>query len=160
MKSKLYRFVSAVAVAIAAFFELCFTGAAERSWRLARTDSFRLSLAVGVKVTPAGHPTPRPGIIVSRGAGAHPPASAPHFLRRLFVTAAIAIVVVAAIIGVARPDGLEDVKTGSQTASADQATEGPSSIISRGEKIFLIGCILVSVALLATAATGAGFNPP
>jgi len=149
---KIKRIIAAVVVAFAAFFELCFTGAAVRSWKLARSDS--LSLRAGAKVTSAGNPKPRPVLFVSRGAGKviPPPAPAPHFFRRLFVTAAIAIVVIAAVFCVARPDGLEDVTTRCQAASMDQATEGPSSnFMGRKERIVLFGCLLFSIALAAAS---------
>jgi hypothetical protein len=163
--AKIFRLIPAIAVSIAAFFELCLTGRADRSWRLARNDSFRLSLAAGAKGTPAEHLQPRPGIVISRKrAGATPPAPALRISRVIYIGKYMAMTIFLAFVitvFVSCPSGrkTEDGNTGTvQPASMTTGTEAPSSIISRGEKIILISCVLVSVTL-AAASIAAGLNP-
>jgi len=161
--NKIRRIIAAVVVAIAAFFELCFTGSADRSWRLARSDS--LSLRAGAS-NPELPQRPRPGIVVSRkGAGAlHTPASALRISRLICFGKYVAMLIFLAFVitaFVSCPSGrkTEDGNTGTvQPASMTTGTEAPSSIISRGEKIILISCVLVSVTL-AAASIAAGLNP-
>ena len=137
MKSKIYRFVSAIVVSIVAFFELCFTGNAVTSWRLARSDSHNTILSS----SRAGANNPelpqlRPGIVVSRkGAGVTPPSPALHISRLICIGKYMAMLIFLAFVitvFVTCPSGrsfaTEDDNTGTvQPASADTATEGPSS---------------------------------
>ena len=134
--AKIFRLIPAIVVSIAAFFELCLTGRADRSWRLARNDSFRPSLAAGAKGTPAEHLQPRPGIVISRKrAGATPPAPALRISRVIYIGKYMAMTIFLAFVitvFVSCPGGrsfaTEDGKTGTvQAASTDQAKDGPSS---------------------------------
>ena len=137
MKSikKIKRFIATVVVSIAAFFELCFTGKAVTSWRLARNYSLS-SRAVGAN-NPE-HPTPRPGIIVSRkGAGVSPQSPALHISRLICIGKYMAMLIFLAFVitaFVSCPDGrsLEDGNTGTvQPASMAMGTEAPSSFEAR-----------------------------
>jgi len=157
---KTKRIAPAIGVAIVAFFELCFTGRAESAWRMARADGKCLSKTAGMNGTPAEHPQSLPRHHKRSGAGfvnhSSPPCPAPIFILRLFVTAAIAGIVIAAALCVARPDGqvrqLEDgVIYGASIEASAKAREGQSSKIKRNEKIVMIGCLLVSVTLVAAS---------
>jgi len=155
MESKLYRFVSAVAVSIAAFFELCFTGQAERSWKLARLDYSALSQLGPGAATAEITPKPRPGIIISRkGAGATPPAPALHISRMIRIGKYTAMTIFLAFVitaFVSCPDGrsLDDGNIGTaQSAAMATGTEAPSSIsaITAGTV-----CVLISITIAAAA---------
>ena len=156
--AKIYRLISAIAVSIAAFFELCFTGNAVTSWRLARNYSLS-SRAVGAN-NPE-HPTSRPGIFVSRVTGrvshSFPPGPALKISRLIGVGKYLAMLafLVFVLLVVTRPGGLslteDGVVYGAIRSASAEATEGQSSNITRKEKIVMIGCLLVSFTL-ATAA--------
>jgi len=164
MTSKIYRFISAVGVSIAAFFELCFTGRSSLDAQSARLFGSALSLNGPGASNPELPQRPRPGIVVSRkGAGVNPPASALRISRLIGIGKYMAMLIflVFCLFVVTCPSGrtLEDVNIGIvQTASADTGTEAPSSFVSRNDKIVIVGCVLVSVTL-AAASIAAGLNP-
>jgi len=147
---KIKRIIAAVVVGIAAFFELCFTGNAVTSWRLARNYSLS-SRAVGAN-NPE-HPTSRPGIIVSRkGAGVSPKAHAPHISRLICIGKYMAMLIFLAFVitvFVTCPSGrsfaTEDDNTGTvQPAAMTSGTEAPSSFEAR-----MVGtvCTFISITL-------------
>lgn len=158
MKSKLYIFISAVGVMTAAFFELCFTGRAVCSWRLARADTNRLSLrAVGVKVTPAEYPDPRPGnLVFRRRVGAtFPPASIPQLSRKVGIgmySAMLFFLVFCFTVFVTCPSGrsfaMEDgsgwtVKK--MAIASGTGTEAQSSTPVGVKRFAIAGCVIASI---------------
>lgn len=156
----LRKALSAIIVAVIAFFELCFMARAEFAWRLARTNSRYevLSLRpVGAKVTPAE--LPRPGIfILSKGAGV-PPAPALKLSRGVCIgmyLAMLAFLVFCISAIVLCPNGrsfhqedghLRTLGIADQSASGT-GTEAPSSILDRSGIITVSGCLLFSYAVI------------
>ena len=163
MKSKIYRFISAAGVAIAAFFELCFTARADRAWRLARTDSRRISLSsrsAGAKVTPAEHPQPRPGTLLSRRrVGVQlPPAPALQLSRKVNIGmySAMPIFLVFCITAIVMcpdgrinltEDGNSSLRIAGQSASGT-ATEGPSSAPVGVKRLAIAGCVIALIMII------------
>jgi len=150
---KIKRIIAAVVVGIAAFFELCFTGNAVTSWRLARNYSLS-SRAVGAN-NPE-HPTSRPGIFVSRVTGrvshSFPPGPALKISRLICIGKYMAMLIFLAFVitvFVTCPSGrsfaTEDDNTGTvQPAAMTSGTEAPSSFEAR-----MVGtvCTFISITL-------------
>jgi len=144
--------VAAVLVSIAAFFELCFTGRADRAWRMARSEK-GLSSPAGSNGISAAFTRSRPGQYMFRsGAGVPPPAPAPQLSRKVGIGMYGAMLIFLAfciIVFVTCPSGqafhVEDVTSGIRSQSASGAgTEAPSSLISTSDKIKGSGCVLFS----------------
>ena len=126
--------IAAIGVSIVAFFELCLTGRAVRAWRIARTDGNHSAL---YKRSGAGLAN-----------STFPPDPAPIF--RLFVTAAIAGIAIAAALYVARPNGQlgDGVLYGASIETPATATEGQSPTSDRAAGLAVHGCIVFSAVVV------------
>ena len=156
-KQTIQRFLSAIAVSLIAFFELCFTGKAVGAWRIAYADGWSNILTAGEKATSAVRPPAAQSL--SRGAGEHKPSflpkPAPIFLSRLIIVIAIAVLmVVIVLLSVESPDGqsfypeggiqrIDEIQMASGTGK-----EAPSSANGRAEQIAISGCLMLSMIMV------------
>jgi len=155
--TKVKKLLAAIVISTIAFFELCFTGKAVGTWRIARADGWSNILTAGEKPTSAVHP---PAVqSLSRGAGEYnspfPPEPAPIFLSRLIIVIVIAgLMIVGALLSVESPNGQSFYTEGgiqrideNQMASGT-GTEPRSSGPGRAEQIAITGCVIASMIMV------------
>ena len=151
--TKVKKLLAAIVISTIAFFELCFTGKAVGTWRIARADGWSNILTAGEKPTSAVRP---PAVqFLSRGAGEHkpsfPPEPAPIFLSRLIIVIAFAgLMIVGALLCVEKSTGLTHTEDRIQGIDDNQEASGtgmeaPSSGFGRAEQIAITGCVITSM---------------
>ena len=150
--TKVKKLLAAIVISTIAFFELCFTGKAVGTWRIARADGWSNILTAGEKPTSAVHP---PAVqSLSRWAGEYnspfPPEPAPIYLSRLIIVIAITgLMIVGALLCVEKSTGLTHTEDRIQGIDDNQeasgtGTEPRSSGPGRADRAIVLGCVAFS----------------
>lgn len=155
ISKKIEKLISAIIVSAIAFFELCLTGRADYSYRIARIDDRPNNLKAGANFGTADNPQmPRLSNYLSfiKGADVKSSASAPIYFSRLIIIIAIAaLMIVGALLSVEPStasmhtvDGEQRIQT--MQENTGMGTEPPSTTVD--DKIAIIGCFIASIMII------------